>query len=75
MTTADTIRKQISNLEKELAKLTTTCKHPLNSLTIWPHQGTAYKKCLACGRSIKFEVGGKGFWDEIDKLKDGLKDE
>lgn len=68
MTTAERIEEQIHNLKRELAKLTTSCTHPLNKLTIWPHHGTAYLKCLACGRSVKSEIGGAEYKAELERI-------
>jgi transcription elongation factor Elf1 len=53
MRTASDIQEEIGELKKELDKLLTTCDHRLNAIHVHKHQNVAYKKCLACGHSVK----------------------
>ena len=56
MRTASDIEKEIATLTEELRKLKTECEHRLNAIHVHKHQSVAYKKCLACGHSVKMTL-------------------
>ena len=68
MRTEKELTEAIRELEKELRVLQLECKCPLYSLSIYPHQGRAYKKCLTCGVSQTIEVNSGKFIEELERL-------
>ena len=64
MRTASDIEKQIAELTEELRKLKNECEHRLNAIHVHKHQSVAYKKCLACGHSVKMTL--KDVYQELE---------
>ena len=56
MRTASDIEEEIATLTEELRKLKNECEHRLNAIHVHKHQSVAYKKCLACGYSVKMTL-------------------
>ena len=56
MRTASDIERDIATLTEELRKLKNDCEHRLNAIHVHKHQQVAYKKCLACGHSVKMTL-------------------
>ena len=63
MRTAKIIEEELATLTEELRKLKNECEHRLNAMHVHKHQSVAYKKCLACGHSVKMTL--KDVYDEL----------
>jgi len=62
------LTEAIKELGKELRILQLHCKHPLYSLSIYPHAKRAYKKCLTCGVSETIETNSGKFIKELERI-------
>jgi dissimilatory sulfite reductase (desulfoviridin) alpha/beta subunit len=50
------LKERLATLTLELNKLKNECEHRLNAIHVHKHQQVAYKKCLACGHSVKMTL-------------------
>ena len=66
--TAKIIEGEIDILEKELGEIKRTCECRLHSLTVYVSSRLVYKKCLACGHSIKIKMDSVEWLEEWEKL-------